>query len=124
MENKLKLKETIFSMIEAGKKLSVKWNCGGDEAIITVFENNERLKFDHPFAMELDLYLINYLNLPDVGEFDLEGGGEIIKENEEIYIVYESILKGMEDYESENGGWKEINERDETFSGKKRLFKE
>lgn len=122
MNNQLNLEAAIFAIVEAGKKIKLKWDCGGDEAIIYITIDNENLKYDNIFAQELDLYMINYLNLPDVGEFAMEGSGEIVKEAEELYVIYESILKGYEDYESEEGGWKEINERDETYSGKKKLF--
>jgi hypothetical protein len=122
MDNNSQLKEKILASIEAGKKITLKWDCGGDEALISVFMNNEQLKYDNAFSQELELYLVNYLNLPDTGQFELEGDGEIIQENEGLFIVYESILKGIEDYENEEGGWKEVNEKDETYSGKKELF--
>lgn len=121
MDKISQIEDTIYKAIQSGNEITVKWNCGGDEAIISLFINGEQLKYDNPFVQELDLYLINYLNLPDVGEFDMEGLGKFIIENDEVYIEYESIMKGMEDYE--NGGWKEINEREEMFSGKRLLIK-
>ncbi|MCB0607534.1 MAG: hypothetical protein KDD12_07455 [Lewinella sp.] len=120
MDNKSQLEEAIFAAIEAGKKITVKWDCGGDEAIIKVLVDGAELTYNNAFAMELDMYLVNYLNLPDAGEFSMTGNGEIVEENEELYIVYESILKGVEDYET--GRWKELNEKDDVYSGKKKLF--
>ena len=120
MDNKSQLEEAIFAAIEARKKITVKWDCGGDEAIIKVLVDGAELTYNNAFAMELDMYLVNYLNLPDAGEFSMTGNGEIVEENEELYIVYESILKGVEDYET--GRWKELNEKDDVYSGKKKLF--
>lgn len=124
MDNTPQLKEKVLSALEAGKRIKLKWNCGGDEAIVTVILNGEELQYDHPFVQELDMYIVNYLNLPDSGDFEMEGGGEIIREDGTLFIVYESTLLGVSDYESEEGGWKVLNEKDEAFSGKKKLFKE
>jgi len=46
--------------------------------MISVFMDGERLKYDNPFVRKLDMYLINYLNLPSVGEFSMEGEGKFV----------------------------------------------
>ncbi len=78
-------------------------------------------------AQDLDLYITNLINLPDVGEFEMEGEGEIIKENELIFIECKSIMKGYESYDDqtwEPKGWEEVNEIDPEHSGKFELFKD
>jgi len=50
--------------------------------------DGERLKYDNPFVRKLDMYLINYLNLPSVGEFSMEGEGKfVIEKRFEIYSL-------------------------------------
>ena len=56
----------------------------------------------------------------------MEGQGEIIIENENIYIDCKSIMVGYEDYNEDysSSSWKEVNEIDEQYSGKRQLFSE
>jgi len=126
MNTKDQLKQIIKKAINSEKEISVKWDCGGDQAIITVYIDGTELNYDNAFAQEMDMYLINKLDLPDVGEFAMEGGGKIIMEQENIYIEYESRWKGYEDFDEEFNplGWKEVDEIDETNSGKTKLFDE
>lgn len=120
-----KLKETIIKKLNSGRKLSVDWNCGGDEAILTIFQDGKQIPWESEFGTQLSIYLSNFLNLPDVGEFLLEGKGEILLENNVIVLKYESYLKGYQDYTQtgENLGWKEVNEFDEEHSGSKEILK-
>ena len=120
MDNKSQIEDAIFAAIESEKKLEVSWDCGGDQASISFFVDKKQLDYKNPFAEELEIYLMNYLNLPDIGGFEMEGKGEFIIEDDEIYIVYESIMKGIED--PETGKWKEVNEIEDWFSGKRKLF--
>lgn len=117
------LKNETLRILNNSKKIEVEWNCGGDEAIVYVTIDGKPIDFDNKYAEELDVYLINYLSLPDVGEFYLEGKGEIIKINKDIYIKYVSELKEFEDLdEAEFNKAKESMEN--VFSGEKILFKE
>lgn len=121
MDHIAQLEEAIFAALELGKKITVQWDCGGDEAIITSFIDGEQLMYNNSFARELDMYLINFLHLPDTGPFSMVGKGTVVLKDNEIYLEYESIMIGMEDFET--GGWKELNARDPNFSGMKKLFK-
>ncbi len=52
------------------------------------------------------------------------GEGKLTEEDGEVFIEYESIMKGYTDY-GENGEkyeWVETNEKEEEYSGKKGLF--
>ena len=79
-----KLKESIVKKLKANHKLTVDWNCGGDEAILSLYQDGKQIPWDSEFGSQLSLYLGNFLNLPDVGEFLLEGKGEIILEKRVI----------------------------------------
>ena len=119
------LKEEIIKLVRAGKVIKLKWDCGGDEAHVFVTIDGEEINYHDKIFEALDIHVINMLNLPDVGEFAMEGEGTIIEDNGEIYIEYESILKGFIDYgeKGEKYEWVESNKKEEAYSGKKELFK-
>lgn len=125
-KNMLDLKEETLRLLRAGKEITLKWDCGGDEAIVTPYLNGKEMNYRDSYVEKLYIYIANYLNLPDVGEFVMEGGGKLTEENGEVYIQYESVMKAYEDYDEEYNpiGWKEVNEKEEAYSGKKELFKE
>ena len=118
------LKEETIKLIQSGKEISLKWDCGGDEAIITIYLDGERMDYNDKFVEDLYIYLVNYLNLPDVGEFSMEGKGKLIEEKGDVYIEYESIMKGFMDYgeRGEKAEWIQVNRREDMWSGKKGLF--
>lgn len=122
--NLIKLEKEIREILQEGKTITLKWNCGGDEAIISSFIDKEELPYDGNILVGLDMYIANYLNLPDVGEFQMEGEGKIIEESGNIFLECESTMVGFEDYygNGESNGWKEVNEPDEMYSGKRELF--
>ena len=72
----LDLKAETLKILKAGKEITLEWDCGGDEAIISTFMDRELMDYRDPFVEQLYIYLVNYLNLPSVGEFDLEGIGK------------------------------------------------
>ena len=78
------LEETIFTILEAGQQLTLTWNCGGDDAIITIFLNQKELNLHQTFGSALYLYLANFLDLPDAGEFSMRGEGAIIIKDDEL----------------------------------------
>ncbi|MEM1134278.1 MAG: hypothetical protein AAGI07_00455 [Bacteroidota bacterium] len=128
-ENKRKedmspLKDQIIEILNSGKRITLKWNCGGDEAIVTTFVDGKQVSYNDKFAEELDIYIVNYLDLPDVGEFQMEGEGEIVEENGKVYLECESTLLGYEGYtdEGKSEGWVKTNTREDEYSGKRKLF--
>lgn len=126
-EDMFNLKEELIQLIKSSKSLTVKWDCGGDQAIITTYVDGKEMDYSNKLAEKLHIYLINYLDLPDVGEFELEGEGTLMEDQGAVYIEYESIMKGYMDYGEDGGNfdeaeWKEVNEKEEDWSGKKGLF--
>ena len=124
--NEQQLKKAVFEELKKGKEITVEWNCGGDEAILSVHWEEEEISYGDAFAEDIDIYLSIKLNLPDAGEFSMEGGGKLIAENDDVFLVYESRLKGYEDFDEEYNylGWKEVDELDKDNSGKIVLFDE
>ncbi len=87
------LKYSLQDLLEEGKQIKVTWDCGGDEAILSIWIDEVRLPYDHELAEALDLYLVNYLELPSVGEFQMEGGGKITQTEEGLLFSYLSDVK-------------------------------
>jgi hypothetical protein len=109
-----KIKETLLQYLNEGKKITLTWDCGGDEAFVqtaidgkelSVFENGQYQ--EHEFPALLEHFIITELNLPDAGEFSLKGKGEILLEDNKITIIYETVELSYEDWtyaeEEENG---------------------
>ncbi len=119
------LKAETVKLLKAGKEITLKWDCGGDEAIVIPYLDGKKMDYKDKYVEKLYIYIANYLNLPDVGEFHMEGEGKLVEDNGEVYIEYESIMKGYEGYDEEfnSAGWQEVNEREDEYSGKKELFK-
>ncbi|MFK8102816.1 MAG: hypothetical protein AB8G15_09840 [Saprospiraceae bacterium] len=121
------LKYSLQDLLEEGKQIKVTWDCGGDEAILGIWIDEKRLAYDHELAEALDLYLINYLELPSVGEFQMEGGGSITQTEEGLLFSYLSDVKyvAYEPGEFPPVGEDELTVEEEMammYSGKKLLF--
>lgn len=122
-----KLKIYLNSMLDDGKKITLKWDCGGDEAMVSIYDNGQELDYGDTYVQELTMYITNRISLPDAGEFSMDGGGEIIRKNKILILRCESILRGYEDFQMDTFeplGWKEVNEVDQTYSGDFELFKD
>jgi hypothetical protein len=103
------LSSRISALLQSGHALAVRWDCGNDESILFIDLDGAELPFDYADANDLagNLcdYLLDLLELPGIGAFELRGGGRIVLENEEIILHYKSEFV---DYE---GDW--VNELSE-----------
>ncbi len=119
--------EGVKKLLQEGKTIELQWDCGGDEAIVSPTEKCKELAQTHnPLMRALDLYVINLLNLPDVGEFSMTGKGTLELVGEDVQITFESIMHGYEDYNEET---KEVTFVEGDFvepeyTGKKKMFAE
>ncbi|MGH1337346.1 MAG: hypothetical protein ACRBFS_14580 [Aureispira sp.] len=84
------LKGQLTKHLQEGEKITVSWDCGSDEAFAYIHIDGEQLTYDDPLGEAMDLYLIDYLELPSAGEFSLKGKGEITLEEEKLWITYAS----------------------------------
>ncbi|MEL6836249.1 MAG: hypothetical protein AAFP77_24850 [Bacteroidota bacterium] len=112
-------------LLSAGQPIELRWDCGGDEAIIYLMEKSKSLNETNPeFVSSLTLYLANYLELPDVGEFSMKGQGTLSLKDEDVIITFESIMEGYVDYDpdSDTASYLEINEVEPDYSGELKLF--
>jgi len=88
-------------MLTEGKRIIVSWDCGGDQATISTMIDGVEIDHTESFAEELEIYLINFLTLPDVGEFYMKGSGDIKFSNNQIVIEYSSQVLELEIGEEE-----------------------
>lgn len=102
----------VLSLLQAGHTLAVRWDCGNDESILATDLNGAELPFDYTdandLAVNLSNYLLDLLELPGVGAFELRGGGRIVLESDKVVLHYQSEFV---DYE---GAWlDELSEEQE-----------
>jgi hypothetical protein len=111
------LKDWIISHVAEKGSLPFSWESGGDEAFVTF----EHIEDDDDIYEEMYRYIIDKLNIPDAGEFEMNGKGEIYKDGNMLHVRYGSVIKYLVDYNEETG--EEIyNEKEETDSGDMVLF--
>jgi hypothetical protein len=111
------LKDWIVLSLKERGSLSFTWESGNDEAFITFKDSNEaeRENFE-----QLEEYIIDKLDIPDAGEFRMDGSGLLYIANNLIKAKYSSIMKGITDYDEETDSVTYSEE--EHDSGDKVLF--
>lgn len=86
----------IADLLQAGHALAVRWDCGGDESFVYTELDGKEIRADYnndtDLAFLLDRYLTELLELPDAGDFQLEGTGRIFQEGAEVIIEYQSVF--------------------------------
>lgn len=93
------LKQTWIDRLSKGDKLTVRWDAGGDECLVTVFSNNEAINWQEdddndPTYSLIDL-IIAKLDLPNAGVYFVEGGGELFAQNGQLLLTHESQHSGL-----------------------------
>ncbi|MGI4762141.1 MAG: hypothetical protein ACRYF0_15645 [Janthinobacterium lividum] len=92
----------VLSLLQAGHALAVRWDCGNDESILFIDLDGAELACDYTvpndLAVSLSNYVLDLLELPGIGAFELRGGGRIVLENGKIVLHYQSEFV---DYEGE-----------------------
>lgn len=70
------------------------------------------------------MYILNLLDLPDVGKFSMKGKEKLSLSGDDISIAFESNMEAYEDYdpETEEMIHREVNEADPEYTGEKFLF--
>lgn len=97
------LQARVLALLQAGHTLAVRWDCGNDESLLFVGLDGVELPFDYTqpatdLAVSLSNYLLDLLELPGVGAFELRGGGQLTLEGSSIVLHYQSEYV---DYEGE-----------------------
>jgi hypothetical protein len=112
-----RIKDWLITSLKEKGNLPFSWESGGDEAFVT-FQDNDGT--DEENFEDLEEYIIDKLNIPDAGEFQMNGSGTIYIENNLARAKYSSTIKAVIDYDEETE--EEIFSEEEQDSGDKVLF--
>jgi hypothetical protein len=113
MAELLPLQQQITSLLQVGHTITVRWDCGGDESFVYTQLDGQEVESDYSndkdLAYLLDRYLTELLDLPDAGDFHMEGTGRIFQEGQKIVIDYQSVFTeaGDEDLLTDDE-WREM----------------
>jgi hypothetical protein len=96
--NKYGLKYQLNELLKAGKKITIDFNCGNDEAHIVPFVDGKMVSYGELYFSLEELIFIE-LNLPSNGEYMVTGKGFLTIENDDIFLYYdlEGFIYSYED---------------------------
>ena len=100
MENQ-EVKNWLLKNLNEGKKITVKWDCGGDEAFVYPSIDGVEIDYQDEIHEEFEFFLIEKLEIPDAGEFSLEGKGVIFIEDGNIVIEHSAEGRFVTDYDED-----------------------
>lgn len=111
MENQ-DIKNWLLSNLNANRKVTVRWDCGGDEAFVYPSIDGEEVDSMDEIHEEFEYFLIEKLEIPDAGEFTMKGKGTIFIEHGKIVIEHSAEGKVLMDYDekSKKEIWEDITE--------------
>lgn len=107
------IKDWLIARIKEKGTLNFSWESGNDEALVEFNEYNdaEQEQFDN-----LEWYIINVLDIPDAGEFQMTGNGSFYTADNTVKVIYSSTLREIvgydEDTEDEEYGKSEEDKGD------------
>jgi hypothetical protein len=113
----VRLKEWLGFMLREKGDLEFTWDSGNDEAFVT-FKAKTEAEEDN--FCDLEEYIIDKLDIPDAGEFQMNGRGTIYIGGDSVRARYSSTMKAIVDYDEATE--KEIYSEEERDSGDKILF--
>lgn len=94
------LQSRVLTLLQAGHTLTVRWDCGNDESILFIDLDGQEMPFNYSdptnFAVRLSDYLLELLELPGVGSFELRGGGRIELDGTDLVLHYQSEYTDFE----------------------------
>jgi hypothetical protein len=107
---KTELLAYLRSLEQKGVSLSVKWDAGGDETILTFYENGKRVTeaYEGLYGKLRD-FLIQQFDLPNAGEYYNEGEGTFGREGEQVTFLFSELAYSL--YESD--GFESIHLEDD-----------
>ena len=112
-----KLKDWIILSIREKGSPAFTWESGNDEAFVTFKDSNEA---DENNFQDLEEYIVDKLDIPDAGEFRMDGSGTLYLADNLVKAKYSSIIKGITDYDEDTDAVTYSEE--EHDSGDKVLF--
>ncbi|RTQ50139.1 hypothetical protein EJV47_10920 [Hymenobacter gummosus] len=93
-------KQRLFELLQTGHRVSVRWDCGGDESFVYIsIDGEEQPNTFEPgnLAHDVEWLLTEALELPSAGEFSMSGGGQFFLEGRGVGLDYQSDAEVYED---------------------------
>jgi hypothetical protein len=112
-----RLKDWLVTSLREKGTLPFSWESGNDEAFVTFQDKDDS---NEESFEDLEEYIIDKLDIPDAGEFQMNGSGTVYIENNLARAKYSSTMKATIDYNEETD--EEIFSEEEQDSGDKVLF--
>lgn len=113
----LRLKDWVVNMVKERGGLPFTWESGNDEAFVTFKDSS---KAGEENFQDLEEYIVDKLDIPDAGEFEMTGSGTLYIEGNFIRAKYNSTMKAIIDYDEETE--QEVYSEEENDSDDKVLF--
>lgn len=111
------LKDWIILTVKEKGGIPFSWESGNDEGFVTFTDksNAEEDNYDN-----LEAYIIDKLDIPCAGEFEMNGNGTIYIADSFVRAKYRSTYKEVVDYNEETN--EAVYNEGETDSGDKAMF--
>jgi hypothetical protein len=98
IQTEANIRDWLVALVNEKKQLHFSWESGNDEAFLSFKDYAE---WDSNNFEDLEGYIIDKLDIPDAGEFEMTGEGFIYSDGKSIRASYQSIIKEMVDFNEE-----------------------
>jgi hypothetical protein len=98
IQTEANIKDWLVKLVKEKKELPFSWESGNDEAFLSFKDYAE---WDSNNFEDLEGYIINKLDIPDAGEFEMTGEGIIYSDGKSVKARYQSTIKEMVDFNEE-----------------------
>lgn len=96
----LELQIHLKGLLQEGNQLTITWDGGGDEGLLSCCINGQLLPVQHPLGIALIDYLLDYLPFSFVGPFSLQGQGVLVIKKEQVYLECQSTFEHFSEEEA------------------------
>lgn len=90
------IKEWLTEKVKEKGTLNFSWESGNDEAFLEFEEYNDAEQDQY---QTLEMYIIDSLEIPDAGSFQMTGNGTLYIADKVMKVVHSSILREIVDYD-------------------------
>jgi len=95
------VQQQLAALLIANHLITVRWDCGSDQSFVTTEIDGQEVATDYHdptnLPVLLDQYLTDLLELPDVGDFEMQGRGRIFLDEATVFIDYQSDYRDYTD---------------------------
>ena len=95
------VQQQLATLLTTSHLITVRWDCGGDQSFVTTEIDGQEVATDYHdptnLPVLLDQYLTDLLELPDVGDFEMQGHGRIFLDETTVFIDYQSDYRDYTD---------------------------